>query len=292
MSKILVIDDEDFNVMLLVKRLSKSGYEVEKAFNGFDALSLIETGNFDMILLDVMMPDLDGFEVARMLNSNPRFKDIPIIFLSAKTSIEDKLEGLSIGATDYITKPFDFRELEARIKVILNNNKERIEIKKEAYIDFLTEAFNRRYIENLIKKEFEDALVCSLLMMDLDHFKRVNDAYGHAEGDVVLKETATIISNILGSSGILGRFGGEEFIAVLPDIDGSIALILAEKIRKSIETHVFRLTEVNEHITLSIGVATFIKNENIFTSVESFIKATDEALYKAKNAGRNKVVKH
>jgi two-component system, cell cycle response regulator len=292
MPKILIVDDEDFNVILLEKRLSKAGYEVEKAFNGYEALALIQKEKFDMVLLDVMMPEIDGFEVARILNNDPEFKDIPVIFLSAKNSVEDKIEGLSIGAADYITKPFDFRELEARIKIILNNQKEKIEIKKEAYIDFLTGAFNRRYVENLIKKEFEEASVCSLLMMDLDYFKRINDTYGHDDGDVVLKETSLIITNTLNGSGVLGRYGGEEFIAVLPNIHENAALILAENIRKSIENHIFVLKKINERITLSIGVATSIKKERIFSSVETFIKASDEALYKAKNTGRNRSVSY
>jgi two-component system, cell cycle response regulator len=299
MAKILVVDDEQYNVLLLTKRLTKLGYEVLQARNGHDALKLLEEQGCDLILLDIMMPDMDGFEVAKKVVGNSEQKETPIIFLTAKTSIESKLEGLTLGAIDYITKPFDFRELQARIKIVLEKNeiknkllKESKEFKEAASTDFLTGLLNRRYIDQVLKDLFNDCnqSISSLLIMDLDYFKKVNDTYGHDQGDVVLKEVAKIIKNSIRNLDTVGRYGGEEFIAILPSASKEAAFSIAERIRINIEQKIFNLDGQEVRITISIGSATFIREENKYQTLEEWIQSTDKALYKAKNNGRNLVV--
>ncbi|KZL91615.1 diguanylate cyclase [Clostridium magnum] len=299
MAKILVVDDEQFNVILLTKRLSKLGYEVLQAKNGHDALKLLDEHLCDLILLDIMMPDMDGFEVAKKILGNPDQKEIPIIFLTAKTSIEDKLEGLTLGAVDYITKPFDFRELQVRIKIILKKNEtknklleESKELKEAACTDFLTGLLNRRHIDQVLKNLFNDCNqdTSSLLLMDLDYFKKINDTYGHDQGDIVLKGVAKILKNSIRNSDTVARYGGEEFIAILPSASKKAAFSIAERIRINIEQKIFNLNGQEIHITISIGSATLIREENKYQILEEWIQAADKALYKAKNNGRNLVV--
>lgn len=299
MAKILVVDDEQFNVILLTKRLSKLGYEVLQAKNGHDALKLLDEHMCDLILLDIMMPDMDGFEVAKKVLGNSEHKEIPIIFLTAKTSIEDKLEGLTLGAVDYITKPFDFRELQARIKIVIKKNEiknklleESRELKEAACTDFLTGLLNRRYIDQVLKDLFNDynQNTSSLLLMDLDYFKRVNDTYGHDQGDIVLKGVAKIIKNSIRTSDTVARYGGEEFIAILPSASKEVVFSIAERIRINVGQKIFNLNGQEVHITISIGSATLIREENKYQTLEEWIQAADKALYKAKNNGRNLVV--
>lgn len=299
MAKILVVDDEQFNVILLTKRLSKLGYEVLQAKNGHDALKLLDEHLCDLILLDIMMPDMDGFEVAKKILGNSDQKEIPIIFLTAKTSIEDKLEGLTLGAVDYITKPFDFRELQVRIKIVLKKNEiknklleESKELKEAACTDFLTGLLNRRHIDQVLKNLFNDRNqdTSSLLLMDLDYFKKINDTYGHDQGDIVLKGIAKILKNSIRNSDTVARYGGEEFIAILPSASKKAAFSIAERIRINIEQKIFNLNGQEVHITISIGSATLIREENKYQMLEEWIQAADKALYKAKNNGRNLVV--
>lgn len=299
MAKILVVDDEQYNVLLLTKRLTKLGYEVFQAKNGPDALKLLNEQMCDLILLDIMLPDMDGFEVAKKILGNSDQKEIPIIFLTAKTSIEDKLDGLTLGAVDYITKPFDFRELQVRIKIVLKKNEiknklleESKELKEAACTDFLTGLLNRRYIDQVLKDIFNNCNhdTSSLLLMDLDYFKNINDTYGHAQGDVVLKEVAKIIKNSTRNSDTVARYGGEEFIAILPSASRRAAFSIAERIRINMEQKIFNLNGQEVHITISIGSATLIREENKYQTLEEWIQATDKALYKAKNNGRNLVV--
>lgn len=299
MAKILVVDDEQYNVLLITKRLTKLGYEVLQARNGHGALKLLEEQGCDLILLDIMMPDMDGFEVAKKVVGNSEQKETPIIFLTAKASIESKLEGLTLGAVDYITKPFDFRELQARIKIVLEKNevknkllKESKEFKEAASTDFLTGLLNRRYIDQVLKDLFNDCnqSISSLLIMDLDYFKKVNDTYGHDQGDVVLKEVAKIIKNSIRNLDTVGRYGGEEFIAILPFASKEAAFSIAERIRINIGEKIFNLDGQEVRITISIGSATFIREENKYQTLEEWIQSTDKALYKAKNNGRNLVV--
>lgn len=299
MAKILVVDDEQYNLLLLTKRLTKLGYEVFQAKNGHDALKLLEEQGWDLILLDIMMPDMEGFEVAKKVLGNSEQKEIPIIFLTAKTSIDSKLEGLTLGAVDYITKPFDFRELQARIKIVLEKNElknklleESKELKEAACTDFLTGLLNRRYIDQVLKDLFNDCnqSIYSLLIMDLDYFKKVNDNYGHDQGDVVLKEVAKIIKSSIRKLDTAGRYGGEEFIAILPSTSKEAAFSIAERIRINIEEKIFNLDGQDVHITISIGSATLIREENKYKTLEELIQATDKSLYKAKINGRNLVV--
>lgn len=299
MFKILVVDDDENNVNFLIRKLTKSGYEVFEARNGSDALNLVDRQKFDLILLDVMMPDIDGFEVAKKIVSNSQYVGTPIVFLSARTSIESKLEGLSLGAVDYITKPFDFRELLARIQLHLEKSEEKNRIlednmnyKQVANTDFLTGLYNRRYIDEQLKNEFKlsKPTIASLLMLDLDHFKRINDTYGHDQGDLVLIKVAEIIKDSVRHADVVGRYGGEEFIVIMPSTTSLAAHSVAERIRVNIENHEFKIDENNDSITISIGISTFVSEEHNYKTFEEWVQAADKALYTAKKEGRNRVV--
>lgn len=292
MTRILIVDDEEYNVTLLCRRLMKVGYEVMEARNGADALSLLHKESFDLVLLDIMMPVMDGFEVAEIMSKNPELRKIPIIFLSAKASVESKLKGLELGAEEYITKPFDFRELQLRIKMVLQKNQEKNDLKQAAVTDFLTGLYNRRYIDELIGNIFNNDGVhkASLLIMDLDRFKRINDTYGHDKGDEVLKKTADIIRQAVSDSAVSGRYGGEEFLAILPNTEKEEALNIAEEIRSAMSNNEFILDGKKEHITISIGISVLIKSEQKYEAAGQWLQSADTALYKAKNMGRNCIV--
>jgi two-component system, cell cycle response regulator len=292
MARILIVDDEEYNVILLCRRLKKIGYEVMEARNGADALGLLHKESFDLILLDIMMPVMDGFEVAAIISKDPELSKIPIIFLSAKASVESKLKGLELGAEEYITKPFDFRELQVRIKMVLQKNQEKNSLKQAAVTDFLTGLNNRRYIDELLGNIFNNADIdkASLLMMDLDRFKRINDTYGHDHGDEVLKKTAEMIRRSVNNSAVIGRYGGEEFLAILLNTEKEEALNIAEKIRSTMSNNEFILDGKKEHITISIGISILIKSERKYGTTNQWLQTADTALYKAKNLGRNCVI--
>ncbi|NMA66906.1 MAG: diguanylate cyclase [Clostridiaceae bacterium] len=299
MAKILVVDDEKVNLTLLSRRLKSAGFEVLEAKDGYTALEVLDKENFDLILLDIMMPGIDGFEVAQNILKHPEQQKIPIIFLTARSSVESKLEGLSLGAVDYITKPFDFRELLVRIKNIIQQNqkkksleKQREDLEKLAFEDALTGLYNRHYMEKKLKKELKAKsgnLISSLILFDIDYFKRINDTYGHDQGDLLLKEIARLTKRSIRDQDIAGRYGGDEFFILLPGVSGEDANIVAERIRKDVENLRIRLNGKGEQITISVGVSTFVKGKEQELNTQDWIRRTDKALYQAKKAGRNRV---
>jgi diguanylate cyclase (GGDEF)-like protein len=292
MAKILVVDDEEMNVALLVRRLSKLGYDVHEARNGLTALEILEHEEFDLLLLDVMMPHLDGFAVARRVREHPtRHQETKIIFLTAKSSIDSKLEGLTLGAVDYITKPFDFRELQAKIKILVAEAERRKKLQAAAYTDFLTGLSNRRHVEEQLQAVLQRAHAqtppqeLALLLLDLDFFKRINDTYGHEQGDTVLVEVAKIMRQAVGRQDIVGRYGGEEFLILLVGRSEAEVRTLAESIRQRVEQHPLQLGGRAESVTISIGASAYVQG-----TLSEWMQSADQALYQAKKAGRNRVV--
>lgn len=306
-TRILVVDDVPDNVEILDARLASRGYEVVTATNGEEALARVQEEAPHLILLDVMMPGMDGHEVARRIKDDPKLPFIPIILVTALTEAEDVVQGLESGADDHISKPYNFRELEARVRAMLRIKRLQDELdlknrelelanhrlKKLSITDGLTELFNHRHVHELLHDEFERTLrtedPLSVAMIDLDRFKQVNDTYGHPTGDVILYETARIIRHTAREIDMVGRYGGEEFIVILPGADEVAAAAFGERVRAAVEDHVFRDGSTEVRMTMSAGVASFPSDGS--NSPESLLKAADGALYEAKRSGRNRVVR-
>jgi len=265
-ARILVVDDHEDNVELLRARLEARGYRVETAMDGQEALDAVAARAPDLILLDVMMPRIDGIEVARRIKGNAQLPFIPIIMQTALETTEDKVEGLGAGADDYITKPINFAELEARVKSLLRIKGLQEELAranetllKMSQTDGLTGVDNRRHVEERLTEMFEHAarlnepLAC--MMCDVDHFKSVNDTYGHQAGDAVLRQVADIVRQSAREIDRVGRYGGEEFIVLLPGANVDDAAAFAERVRREVEARPFVYDGGSVHRTISAGVA-------------------------------------
>lgn len=319
---LLIIDDIPDNIRLLSNILTVHGYQVRKALSGKMALRAIDASQPDLILLDINMPEMNGYEVCKKLKSNPDTEKIPIIFLSAVTETLDKVKAFNLGGVDYITKPFQVEEVLVRIKnqltiqiqkkqLLAQNLELQKEIEKRkkvekslllankelerlAIIDGLTKVANRRRFDEYLKEEWQrmrrEKLPLSLILCDIDYFKFYNDSYGHQAGDSCLYQVAQIlISCTRRSSDLLARYGGEEFVMVLPNTSSEGAINLAQSICLAVEkTQIeHKASQVNQYVTLSVGVSSCIPEENI--SIKDLIKKADDALYRSKENGRNQV---
>src|SRR4051812_34444035 len=305
--KILVVDDHEDNVELLRARLEARGYEVFGANDGFEALECAERIIPDLILLDVMMPKMDGMEVVRRLKANPDLPFIPVIMQTALDSTENKVEGLDAGADDYITKPINFAELEARVNSLLRikalqsdlaaRERELSELndrlRRISLTDGLTEVENRRSLEERLHDMWQHSVrlhePIALVMCDIDKFKTVNDNYGHQAGDAVLKGFAQVLKGEAREIDRVGRYGGEEFLLILPGTVLDSAVTFAERLREKVEKHTFTYAGGTLRRTMSCGVAASphprVKDQ------EALLRAADDALYVAKETGRNRVIR-
>jgi len=300
-ARILIVDDHEDNVELLRARLEARGYATLTAADGEQAIAAAETALPDLILLDVMMPKLDGIEVTRRIKGNQALPFIPIIMQTALDSTADKVEGLDAGADDYITKPINFAELEARVRTQLRVKalveeveRQKRELERISRTDALTGLDNRRYLEERLDEQFEHAKRLgenfSVVMCDLDKFKSVNDSYGHQAGDAVLQQLATILLDEAREIDRVGRYGGEEFMLLLPGAQLDSAVTFAERVRRSIEAHEFSLPDGQTlRRTASFGVAGWPHPR--IRNCDSLVRAADDALYVAKETGRNRVVR-
>ena len=302
--KILLVDDIRMNLEIAGKTLEREGYDLYIADNGFTALDLIHETDFDLILLDIMMPEMDGFETCRKIRQSKKNLDIPIIFLTAKADIDSIVTGFDLGAVDYIRKPFNFLELVARVKTHVELKKSREEIRrknlklKEAYdqlkivakTDPLTGLINRREIMERIEHEMaryeRSNISFTLIIGDIDYFKKVNDTYGHECGDKVLASFSKIFKNNTRKQDSISRWGGEEFLLLLPDTNQDQGYLLAEKLRTIIERTGFYKDSVKIQLTITFGVSTIRAGQ----TVNELISEADEALYEGKRRGRNCVV--
>jgi two-component system, cell cycle response regulator len=305
--RVLVVDDLPDNVEILRARLESRGYAVATAADGEEALALVHADPPQVILCDVMMPGIDGYEVARRIKRDESLPFIPIILVTALSDTENIVQGLNTGADDYIAKPYHFQELEARVRAMLRIKRLQDELdlknrelevankrlKKLSITDGLTELFNHRHVHELLRDEFERSRrseePLAVVMIDLDRFKAVNDTYGHPTGDVVLYETARILKETAREIDMVGRYGGEEFIAILPNTDEEEGARFAERVRQAVEAHLYRDEQNEIHMTCSSGIASF-PAEGV-ESPEELLKNADEALYLAKESGRNRVVR-
>ena len=254
---ILIVDDTVSNLDILIELLND--YDVIDATNGEDALNIVQDEKIDLILLDIMMPNMDGYEVCEKLKSNPKTKNIPIIFITAKTDEESIEKAFDIGGTDYITKPFLPKELLARVKKELHIQNLQNELKLLASTDPMTKLYNRRYfiqtakhIFDLNKREKQDL---SIIMLDIDKFKNVNDTYGHDIGDKVIIALSNELTNQHRASDVVCRYGGEEFVLLLPNTSLNNVNNLANKIKNAVEHLTIKLIEHNIKFTVSLGVS-------------------------------------
>lgn len=287
----LIGDDNPQVANKLKQVLETQGFNVLTAKNGFEVMQKAQEHMPDIILLDIVMPFMDGFETCIELKKSNELKDIPVIMVTQKTDSNDLMNALELGAFDYIRKPIDEIEAWARIKSALKYRDANKKIQEMAVKDGLTglyshnklmELFDRKYMKQMLDKSY-----ISYVMLDLDHFKDVNDNYGHVFGDKVLREVAEIILNTIRISDVAGRYGGEEFGIIISDATPKGALMICNKLRNNIETHEFKQGDKSIHITASFGVYTTIPSQEM--DFEKMVKFADEALYEGKNDGRNKV---
>jgi two-component system, cell cycle response regulator len=300
LARILVVDDSEVNVELLVAVLAAEHYVVSAAYDGSEALAKIEAEKPDIILLDIMMPGLDGYEVCRRVKADPATADIRIMMVTALSGVDDLKRGLEAGADDYLTTPVNGLALMARIRGQLRRKwlQDRLQENFErslslALTDELTGLYNRRYLlahlDELLDRVNHDHISAAILLFDIDHFKQVNDIYGHAAGDEVLRELASRAMNSVRSVDLVARLGGEEFVVVMPETDIVIATAVAERLRLAVarEPFIVGTGGMKVAVTISIGVATTIGEGDCR---EGLLKRADAALYKAKRAGGNCVI--
>jgi len=289
--KVLVVDDNKLNIRLLTDILLDEDFEVCSTMNSLEVIDIAKDKLPNVILLDLMMPGIDGFQVCEQLKSNIETMEIPVIIVSAKTEGNDIKKALELGAFDYIKKPIDETEVIARIQSALRFKENQDKLKEMAMKDSLTGVYNHALLIELLEKEIavheriENGL--AFVMLDIDFFKKVNDNYGHQSGDTILKKLAEIIDKSLRRGDILGRYGGEEFGIVLPIDDEINALSICERIRSLVENYEFNTEKGVIHITVSMGLCYKGYDENLNSS--EIIKRADTALYKAKANGRNRV---
>lgn len=308
---ILVVDDMQVNLQLLSLLLSRHAYRVITASDGDTALAAVEKDPPDLILLDIMMPGMDGYEVCQELKHRDSTKDIPIIFISALSDVFDKVKAFSLGAVDYIMKPVQTEELLARVSThliirnlqkslqekndllereIMERKRVQVELERIATTDSLTGLYNRRYFFNLGESEFAKAMrykrPISVILLDADHFKTINDSYSHAAGDQALIHLANQLHRHTRSADIVARYGGEEFIILLPETTAQDACIVAERIRETIQHSTLSYENIKYSYTISLGIADN-QVSGLNPNFETILSLADRALYQAKDNGRN-----
>ncbi len=294
-SKVLIVDDNRQNIEMLMA-LFKNDYKIAAAINARRAMKIaLSDTPPDLILMDILMPEMDGYELCATLKENPDTKDIPIIFVTAVSEVMDENRGFNLGAVDYITKPFHPPVVKARVKLHLNLKRKQELLEKYAFIDALTEIPNRRRFDEILEKEWNRAirskLPLSMVMIDIDHFKYYNDTYGHGMGDDCLKKVAaTLEKSLRRGSDFVARYGGEEFMAILPDTSGEEAMGICQHIADNINDLAIehRSSQINGRITVSMGGVTIQPDATL--SIREFIEATDKKMYEAKTAGRNQIM--
>jgi two-component system, cell cycle response regulator len=296
--RVLVVDDDRTNCERLLQLLGDEGYDVDVAFDGLVGLEKIRERAPDLVVLDVMMPKMNGLELCRIIKQSLGELFLPVILVTVKGDIDSKVQGLKMGADDYLAKPYNPIELKARIGALLRIKElqDRVNGKRKAledlsFTDGMTGIYNHRYLQQRMSEEFKraqrynDPLSC--VMVDLDHFKQANDTHGHPYGDFVLKETSEILKRCVRDHDVVTRYGGDEFLIILPRTHFTGSLAVAERMWKMIGACGFESNGTSTHLTASIGIS-FYPNKNV-AGPEQLIAHADEALYKAKRDGRNKI---
>ena len=292
---ILVADDSMVVRAVLRRQLETDGHTVVEAVNGAEAIDACREYRPDVILLDVEMPVLDGHATLERLKADPMLKDIPVVFLTGRVDTADVVNGLRLGAHDYLRKPFEANELMARVSAALRTKwlqdelrTRNAELDRVSRIDMLTNIYNRRHLDEHLRSVISAARrhdrTIGVLIVDIDHFKNVNDEHGHLAGDAVLREVAARLAQAMRTEDALGRWGGEEFLAVLTDTPPEGVRVMAERLRQVIAAAPFTLDDGSQiRVTVSVGHASGTED------AEVLVHRADDALYVAKAEGRNRV---
>lgn len=282
---ILVVDDTTENLDIVVDLLSE--YDVRDVTDAMSALAVLRSTPVDLILLDIVMPEIDGFTLCRMIQDDEATRNIPIIFITAMAD-EDSIErAYEAGGKDYVTKPFKPRELLSRVRTQLELRRMMNNLEFLAFQDPLTGICNRRRFYDLANAQFARPAAMHAVMLDIDHFKAINDHHGHAAGDEILTRVAEEAAGRLPAEAVFGRIGGEEFAMILPDGDDGSVLRLVEDIRQSVAALPIQVAGRNVRCTVSCGIA---RKEPATRSLDELLQAADAALYDAKHLGRNRSV--
>jgi two-component system cell cycle response regulator len=302
-ARILLVEDSKAQAAITKESLVRSGYDVIWAQNGVSAIKAVKTNSPHIILLDLLLPDMSGTEVCRWLKMNADTKAIPVIMLTVKGTVKDKVSGIEAGADDYLPKPYNDIELNARIYAALRTKALQDELREKnkqlselllkvealAVTDPLTGLFNRRHLQTVVETEWKkmkrygQTITC--LLIDIDDFKSVNDTYGHRAGDSVLVDIAHILKEDLRETDTIARWGGEEFIAILSHTDRDQGMMIAQRILEMVSTH--KLEQIpDRRITVSIGLSFAGSSSGTY---DGLFNDADAALYDAKRKGKNRV---
>ena len=294
-TKILVVDDDANTARLIRGWYKNKPFEILEAKDGDEGIRRAVSEQPDIILMDLMMPGTDGIEASRRLKADPATAGTPVILLSARREPQTKREGFDAGIDQYVEKPFDLDEMDARIRSMIDKSKTYRKLEVEATVDEKTGLANYRVFYKKLREEWERSerykQPLSVVMLDLDNFKRVNDTVGHPAGDRVLREFSVLVSGGARGTDLAARYGGEEFAMILPHTDRERAQRVAERIRAAVADFVFLEPDHPLRVTVSAGAATFAP-EFPMASAEQLVAAADRALYAAKKAGKNRVVVH
>ena len=294
-ANILVVDDERINIQVLHEGLS-TDFGILAASSGKEAINVAKDQQPDLILLDIMLSDMSGYEVCEILKNNEETKHIPIIFATGKDTAEDELKGLKVGAVDYLKKPYVIPLVRMRVGIQIELAQKTALLEHLSHVDGLTGLANRRQFDEkmseAIRYSDRNHRGLTLLLLDIDYFKQYNDTYGHVKGDHVLKQVARVLRK--GASrplDFVARYGGEEFAILLLDSDLEEGHQLGEKLNVSLQNlNIKHQASVFDRITISIGVAHISKDHLSTIQSKQFLEKADENLYRAKAEGRNKVV--
>jgi len=288
---VMVIEDHPDQRDLLAIVLQREGYKVITAANGIEALEKLTAEKVQIALSDIMMPKMDGFELIKRIRGNPALKNIYLILITARIQEGDRVRGLDLGADDYITKPFSFSELLARIRVGSRVVQYQQHLEYQTQVDSLTGLFNRRAFENKVGEEFERSKryhsPLSLLILDIDNFKIINDTYGHHGGDAALVKISETFREKTRQSDFPARYGGEEFVLLLPETDQENAVQAATKIHGAIRSSAFGTTARPFRLTVSIGVSS--TSVKFYSDWRELLRDADHALYIAKGSGKDRI---
>lgn len=305
-ARILLVEDSETQAGITSEALQRSGYEVVLAGDGISAIKAVVATFPDVVLLDLILPGISGTEVCRWIKLNKDTKGIPVIMLTSLSSLDDKVSGIKAGADDYLPKPYNEIELNAKIYAALRTKALQDELREKntqlsellekmeamAITDSLTGLYNRRQFDDVLDAEWKKSqrynYPVSCLLADIDFFKAVNDTYGHKAGDMVLIEIGNILRNNVRDVDTVARWGGEEFIAILPHTDKGQSMYVAKRILEKVSVHEFEQFP-DKRLTVSIGLSCSGPSVN---TKEQLVEESDKALYEAKKNGRNRIEAH